>query len=278
MSKILCIDDTPEEILLSGLSLKDTIEHIFKDSNYQMLFAKTGNEGIQRANTDDEIKLVLLDIDFNKKILGPQIADELNKTAPYLKIIVLTRLDDKGKKISFGWKQNVVHYVLKKEISVVNIQIKLRNLCHAIIDDFTNKNWDIKYINTSDVIVITNTKTKESYGIDIPLTAKPALIKCMKYPNTPVDIPTKEFGKNLNKVHNIVNENVLKGTDWKTWGILSRQRCAKGQLRLVVGKVTGISSETNDEDAYISKSQFEQFKKAVESRLDIIEQALKLKN
>ncbi len=277
MPKILCIDDTPDEKLASGLSLKETAKNIFKDTSYEVIFKKSGNEGVKTASGDMEIKLVLLDVEFNKRVEGPQIADELQKKAPLVKVIVLTRVDDKGNKISFGWKPNVVHYVLKRDISMSNLQIKLKSLCEAIIEDYTNKNWGVKYNDGSDAIILTNTKTEQCYGIDIPLTSKPALLKCMQEPNCPVDLPTEEFGKNLNKVHNSINEKVLEGTEWNTWGILTREGCAKGQLKLVIGSVAGASVPESQKDTYILKSEFEEFKKEIESRLAKIEQTLNFK-
>ncbi len=277
MAKIICIDDTPEEILESRKSLKNIVNSIFNDTDYEVIFKKTGNEGIRIASEDTEIKLVLLDVEFNGKIEGPQIADELQKKAPLVKVIVLTRVDDKGNKISFGWKPNVVHYVSKKDISMSNLQNKLKSLCKAIIEDYTNKNWEVKYNHGSDAIILTNTKTRQCYGIDIPLTSKPALLKCMQEPNCPVDLPTEEFGKNLNKVHNSINEKVLEGTNWNIWGILSREMCAKGQLKLVVGSVAGAALPIDKKVSYVLQSDLENFKKDIELRLEKIEQTLNFK-
>lgn len=278
MTKILCIDDTPEQELSSGQSLKEIIDSIFKDTPYKVIFKKTGDEGIKTASMDMGIKLVLLDVEFNNKIEGPEIADELQAKVPHVKVIVLTRIDDKGKKIEFGWKPNVVYYVLKREILMPIFQNKLRNLCQAIIEDYTNKNWVLEYSENLDSIILTNTKTKQLYGIDIPLTAKPAILKCMQFPNEPMDLPTEEFGKNLNKVHNSINENVLKGTDWNTWGVMTKEGCAKGQLKLVLGSVMPLPTSRVPKDPYVLQSHFYKFKKDIEEKLDSIEQALNIKS
>jgi hypothetical protein len=220
--------------------------------------------------------LVLLDVEFNKKIEGPEIADKLQAKATNTKIIVLTRIDDKGKKISFGWKPNVVHYVLKKALSNAQVSQKLRNLSKAIIEDYENKNWVIEYAGAC-TINLTNKLTQRTYGIDIPSSMDNVIKLAIASPNKPVinpggSTPGKETVASLNKVLNTINSKVLEETDWNTWGILSREKCAKGQLRLVIGNP---SAESIASRPYVIRSDFEKFKKDVETRLTLIEQTLK---
>ncbi len=72
MTKILCIDDTPEQMLDSGLSLEETINNIFKDTHYKLIYKKTGEEGIKTAidSADDKINIpndkYILQSDFEK--------------------------------------------------------------------------------------------------------------------------------------------------------------------------------------------------------------------
>lgn len=286
MAKILCIDDAPNQYIdeesKDGSSIKDApslmevINNIFRDSPYQIIFKETGDEGVKAAAKDAEIKLVLLDVLFpNQEMEGPEIAEELQKKAPHVKIVVLTSVDEKGKKISFGHKPNVVHYIIKKELLNAQVFQKLRNLSKAIIEDYDNKNWEIEYLGKKlGVINLHNKITQETFGINIPEKVEKHLLKCMNYPNKPVLL--LEIS-DLSKVHEKVNTNVLEGTQWKTWGILSKDGCGKGQLKLVVGSVVPATNMSGPEDFYVLQSQFSKFKKDIEERLVSVEKALKLK-
>jgi CheY-like chemotaxis protein len=277
MKKILCIDDTPGEALDSRMTLKDVITAVYKDTPYEVIFKRTGGEGIRAAEEDTGINLVLLDVEFNKKIEGPEIADKLRDRAPHTKIIVLTRLDDKGKKISFGSKQNVVHYVLKKDLVYSRIQQRLKNLSVAVIEDYENGNWEIEY-PAPGTINLTNRSSRTTYGIDIPSSMDSFMRLAIASPNRPVINPggsTQQQSRtdaSLNKLLNTINTKVLEETDWNTWGILSREKCGKGQLKLVVGLP---SQAGGSNSTYILWSDFEEFKKQLEGRLSAIEQALK---
>ncbi|MFH1963799.1 MAG: hypothetical protein ABIJ30_13180 [bacterium] len=97
----------------------------------------------------------------------------------------------------------------------------------------------------------------------------------MKSPNQPVLVQMESLTTaNLNKVHNIINTNVLEGTNWNTWGVLTKEGCAKGQLKLVIGSIADISSPSIYKDPYLSQSQFNKFKEDIESRLNAIEEVL----
>jgi len=275
MTKILCIDDTPDEILTAGASLRDVITKIFADTPYEILFKDTGREGIKTAEEDNDIKLVLLDVEFNRKIEGPEIADMLRQKAPHVKIIVLTRVDDKGKKISFGWKPNVVHYVLKKELANKQILQRLNNLSQAIIEDFENKRWEIEY-PAAGTVNLTNNEIHKTYGIDIPSSMDNLMKLAVAAPNKPLLNPggsTQQIKSeaSLNKVLNTINSKVLEGTEWNTWGILSRENCAKGQLRLLIGPT---SPRNYASEIFVLRSDLEEFKREILSRITLIEKAV----
>lgn len=292
MHKILCIDDNPEQIIniSTNESLQQILEGIFKTGPYKMVFETDGGKGIEIAASDNNIKLVILDILFTgQRKQGDEIAKELLIARPELKVIVLTTIIpsgvDKGKKTSFGHKRNVVHYVIKMEptspdmqnkfrtLSHPDIQEKLKNLCHAIIDDYNNEKWIISYDDLS-VINLYNKLTKKTIGINIPSMSEPALKECMKNPNKPVSLPTKEYGKNLFRVHNNINENVREKTDWNTWGLFTKEGCTKGQLKLLIGtEPLPISSILKD--PYVTQSQLESFRKEIDKKLSLIEQAIK---
>jgi len=260
-SKILCIDDTPEEVIGKNrnATLEKILKDIYKSTPYKVIFKTDGKKGVETAR-DESIKLVLLDIVFNgQRNQGDVIAKELQTVRPELKVIVLTRLDEKGRKISFGHKPNIVHYVVKRELPL--IQERLKNLSCAIIEDYENKGWHLEYDGRETIIL---SKGKESYGINIPITAKQAIMDCIPLPNRPVNVnlPSDQ----LNKAHNMINKNVLEKTDWHTWGILTREGCAKGQLKLSIGKVVPfLTSGATPKDHYVTQSQFEKFKKEMES-------------
>jgi CheY-like chemotaxis protein len=278
MVKILCIDDMPdEEIMPTSLSLRDILSGVYSDTPYQLIFKKIGKEGVKAAADDAEVRLVLLDIRFDGKPEGPEIADDLKNAAPDTKIIVLTSVDEKGKKISFGWKPNVVHYMLKKDFSNTQVLQKLLNLSKAVIEDYGNKCWTIEY-PAAGTINLTNHSTQKTYGIDIPTSMDSVVKLVIASPNKPVINPggsTQQQSKtdaSLNKVLNTINTKVLEGTDWNTWGILSRENCGKGQLKLVMAHP---STRSVASSPYLLRSDFEGFKMDVLSKLTLIEQTLK---
>jgi len=270
--KILCIDDTPDEVIdtSNNVSLKQVLQSIYKSLPYKLIFEKYGEKGIEIAKNDSNIKLVLLDVEFKKQEKqGDKIAGDLLKVRPELKVIVLTKIvpsakgRGRGIKISLGSKNNIIHYIVKKELSSPAIQEKLKNLSRAVINDYTNKNWTIRYDDIG-VINLTNKQIKREYEINIPSTSEPALLECMKSPNKPVSLPTT-YGRNLSRVHNTVNNNVREGTDWNTWGILTKEGCAKGHLKLLIGLVVPLpTSGTPKKDPYVTQSQFEKFMKEFE--------------
>ena len=269
MSNILCIDDEPDAPKIANKTLRQTLHDIYNTSPYDVIFETNGDKGIEIAGSDKENRLVLLDVEFKKqKKQGDMIAKELLKVRPELKVIVLTRFTETGKKISFGHKRNVVHYVVKDKMFSPDIQKKLRNLSRAVIEDYENRGWQLEYDGQE---TITLSKGKEAFGINIPLTAKRAIIDCIESPNKPVSL--SEFF-NLSKAHSMINKNVLEGTDWKTWGIVTKEGCAKGQLKLVVGSVVSSPAYQTPKDPYVTQSQFKMFMKGINDRLGKIEQTL----
>ena len=269
MSNILCIDDEPDAPKIANKTLRQILHDIYDTSTYDVIFQTDGDKGIEIAGSDKETKLVLLDVEFKKqKKQGDMIAKELLKVRPELKVIVLTRFTETGKKISFGHKRNVVHYVIKEETASLDIQNKVKNLSRAIIEDYENKGWQLEY-DSPETITLYN--GKESYGINVPITAQGAIADCIKSPNRPVSL-SESF--NLNKVHNMINNNVREGTGWKTWGIITREGCAKGQLKLVVGSVASSPAHQTPKEPYVTQSQFEMFMKGINDRLGKIERVL----
>jgi hypothetical protein len=263
--KVLCIDDTPDEVLPSGKTLRQALEEAFRGTGYRVLFRKTPDEGVKTALKDRAVALLLLDIIFNGRAEGSRIADEIYRGRPELKVIVLTRVDERGKKISFGWKPNVVHYVVKNELSSDDMVVKLGNLTKAVVEDYYNKNWELVYSNSS--ITITNKVTGFSCGVDIPPSMNEAIRVAIKKPNVPVDNPggSVQGGEyaSLNKLINTLNSKVLEATKWQTWGILTREGCAKGQFKLLVGSAKDEKKE--DETVVLTREEYNSLLRKIET-------------
>lgn len=282
MKKILCIDDMPDQVLSDdGKSLRQILTEVFKPTSYELVFKTTSKEGIQAAMSDPAIKLVLLDIQFYGKAEGPEIATALGAHAPHLKIIVLTSVDEKGKKISFGWKPNVVNYVLKADIDKYIVLQQLQNLAKAVMEDYENKHWEVEFVSTG-TINLKHSVSSKSYGINFPSSMDDAMKAAIAAPNAPIANPGGSMGgmrgeSALNKVLNIVNDRVLNGTGWNTWGILSREQCAKGQFKLVIGSVASSSSAPPAGSSYVLSSVFGKYKEDMEKRLRAMEQIIRSK-
>lgn len=271
MAKILCLDDTPNSPEIGNKTLKEVLDEIYQSTPYEVIYETHGEKGVETANADKDIRLVLLDIEFvRQKKQGDEIAKDLRKVRPDLKVIVLTRQTDTGHKISLGWKRNVVHYVVKKHIHMPDIQRRMRSLSRAVIEDPQNREWRLEYDGAETVTLI---KGADSYGINLPITGKQAIIDSINAPNK--SVPISLASDQLNKARNSINNNVREGTDWKMWGILSKEDCAKGQLRLVIGASELRLPAPAVQDGYVSKSYFDDFKNEVERRLCLLERTIR---
>ncbi len=261
--KVLCIDDTPEEILSSGMTLKQALEKTFRVTGYRVLFKKTPEEGVQTALEDRSVSLVFLDIIFEGRAEGSRIADEIYRDRPDLKVLVLTRVDERGKKISFGWKPNVVHYVVKNELSSEGFLEKLRSLSVAIIEDYTNRRWELSYNNSA--LTLRHTLTGFTCGVDIPPSMTEAIRRAIANPDAIIDNPGSStqggtLYASLNKLINTINSKVLEATNWQTWGILTREGCAKGQFKLLVGSARG-----EEETVVLTREEYNSLLRKIET-------------
>ncbi len=286
--KILCIDDTPDAPEIGGKRLSEVLGDIYKQSPYQLIFETNGEKGIETARDDGDIELALLDVEFKRqKKQGDVIANDLLSVRPHMKVIVLTRKDDRGKKISFGWKSNVIQYVLKKNLESPNNQDRLRNLSTAAIEDYYNDTWEIEYKKESkgNMLYLRNTGRLSNnainiFPINIPYEYEKAITKCMQAPKEPIDISDVVGFRRQNKIINIVNSKVLEVTDWNTWGILTKEDCGPAQIRLLIGKIL-TSSITKDDmpelASYVTKSEFNEFRDEINSKLDELKKFLESK-
>ncbi|MCR4342889.1 MAG: response regulator [Patescibacteria group bacterium] len=282
--KILCIDDTPEAPEICGKKLKEILESVYKLSPYKIIFETNGEKGIEEARNDGNIELVLLDVEFKRqKKQGDIIAKELLSVRPDLKIIVLTREDDRGKKISFGWKSNVILYVLKKELDSPSNQNRLRNLSTAVIEDYYNDTWELEYRKEAkgSIIYLRNPKRLidnkiNSYTVNVPYDYEKVIIKCMQASKEPVDI-SDVVGAGKHKIINNVNSRILDTTGWNTWGILTKEGCGQAQVRLLIGNVL-LPKPTKDEvsksTSYVTQAEFECFRNEMSTKLDELKRFL----
>ncbi|MEK6646750.1 MAG: hypothetical protein AABY84_08780, partial [Candidatus Firestonebacteria bacterium] len=103
-----------------------------------------------------------------------------------------------------------------------------------------------------------------------------ALVKCMESPNKPVYLPEATINK-LPRIHSRINENVMEKSNWNTWGILSKENCAKGQLKLVVGSVKPFPITNTPENPYITRSEYYEELEKLEEEINIIKEKLALR-
>ncbi|MEW6419759.1 MAG: response regulator [Nitrospirota bacterium] len=291
--KILCIDDTPDEVIeTSKKTLRETVHEIFKGLLYEIMFGITGKDGLELISKDKDIKLVLLDIQFEgQEMQGSEIADSLFDLNKNLKIIVLTKLEDTGKKRSFGWKPNVIGYVIKKDIANPGNRSLIKNLAEAVIDDPENKKW-VLYLDT-DKKRVKLLKGNERYEFSIPRSQRKWLLleACANNPNkcmSSFDIQgfielDAQYPEYVNKEVSQINETVLNKTGWRTWGILDTDCPEQSSARLIIGDVKideeKIPTYRKSPEQLITLTQFEEFKKNIESRLKKLEEEIfSLKN
>lgn len=288
MSKILCIDDKPEELLSpDGKSLKDTLKSIFKETEYDILFAKTPEKGINLVCNDGEIKLVLVDLYFGKKALGPEIVEELENKAPSLKVIALTIENSVGRKISFGKRSNVVQYICKKDFYSCHIQERFKNLTMAVIEDYYNKTWELEYRESArgDVVNLKNpirlkNHPIDTFSINISEEYLEAIRECIQSPNEPIDISNIVEPSRQYKIVHDINKAVCEKTNWHTWGLLSREGCGKAQIRLLIDKnnATLIAPVTRGDIPYVTRKEFSQFRDEINLKLEEIKRQTESKD
>lgn len=292
--KILCIDDNPEEIIESSdMALDKTLKDIFKGSRYKIIFAPDGKAGLAAVNKDKSIKLVLLDIKFPESqtepgMQGPEIADKLNIIDPQVKIIVLTNLNDTGKKRSFGWKPNVVGYVIKREISDKSNSLLIKNLAEGVIEDPLNKRWILSL--DTDKRKAKLSKDEFTMSFSIPRSERQWLLleACANNPNKPVasfDIEgytqlEAQYNEYVNREVYNINKRVMEKTQWRTWGILDTRSDEQSSAKLVIGDVKIDNEEITNykrhkKDKYVTHEEFmkfiegfEKFKKEVFIKLE----------
>ena len=291
MGKVLCIDDIPNELIIgSNKSLKDTIVDIFRDPPYEVIFSKSGAEGLEIVRQDPDIELVLLDIQFNgQEMQGSKIADNLFKINPSLRVIVLTKEEGTGEKRSFGWKRNIIGYIIKKNIANPANMTLLKNLAYAVIDDPKNEKWTMAL--DTDRKKVSLIKGGESYSFSIPRSQRKwqLIAACAANPNECIesidieDYATKsdEVDASIHREVYEINHKVLKTTQWRTWGILDTHCGTESSARLIIGKVRideekipTFKSTVKQQGLMITAEQFEEYKKYIESRFEKIKEEL----
>jgi DNA-binding response OmpR family regulator len=79
--KALIIDDDE--------SFRSVLTAMLQKLNFDVLFAERGDKGIQIANAEDDIDLVVLDL-FLPDVRGDKVCPELRKKHPRVNIIVMS--------------------------------------------------------------------------------------------------------------------------------------------------------------------------------------------
>lgn len=193
-----------------------------------------------------EIELVFLDLEFNDIFLGDEIGKLLHTRFPDVRVIVLTHLDEKGKKIKLRQKKNVWKYFVKDDLRDPVERGKLRHLVGALIEDPFNQNWAIQFRREDGTFTLHNPKLgRNGYTAELSFTSQDVLSTldaCLKKPNLPVniiEIPDASDGFQLPKIVKACNDYIEEEVGWRTWGILDSKRCAANEVRVLIGNVEG---------------------------------------
>jgi len=220
--KILCIDDKPATTIGNkpmNQHLVDMFDELIK--------------------TDPDIDVILLDIMFDGIPLGAEIADTVNDLRPDIKVVVLTSLDEKGKKISLGQRKNVWCYFVKNDMAEHTGSSHLFRIVRGLVEDPFNKNWQIDFVPEDSSLTLIH----REYELEIPLTVKNkdqlnTIDACLLNRGQCIDeaeIADKTTGYSLSKVVKAINDRVIEHSGYRTWGILNSKNCANKAVKILIG-------------------------------------------
>lgn len=126
-SKILIVDDTPDNI--------ETLEQILEDFNYKIYKAYNGDEALQKID-EVEPNLVLLDVMMPGKN-GYEVAKivKQNEKTRLIPIIMLTALDGQDERLK-GYQVGVDDFI-SKPFNIFELRARVRNLLqlHSYISE-----------------------------------------------------------------------------------------------------------------------------------------------
>jgi putative two-component system response regulator len=115
-AKVFIVDDAPENIRMLGGMLKD---------EYEISFAKTGGDALEKIDFDPDIDLILLDI-MLPDISGHEICLKLkqNEETQHIPIIFITAMDQEADEEK-GFNLGAVDYITKPfSLTVVKARVK----------------------------------------------------------------------------------------------------------------------------------------------------------
>jgi len=250
--KILCIDDLPgspfgEKSLEGWLQEMCGSKEMFA-GKYQLLIEEDPDAAydlVKADKTDKEIDLVLLDIEFDGDPLGSVIARKLYDLRPDIKVVVLTSLDEKGKKISLRQRENVWFYFVKADLAEATGITHLFRIVRSLLEDPFNEKWTVEFV-PEDMSLTLRHPTYDNGNLEVPLTLKNSdqvntLETCLLQAGTCLDIVEitgKSDGYILSKVVKAINDRIVEHTSYRTWGILNSRNCAKNAVKILLGSQT----------------------------------------
>lgn len=253
--KILCIDDQydgekygkPSEKNPDN-SLGGWLHHIF-GNEYSLLLEKEPEKAYELIKTDENIEVVLLDIEFDGDPLGRVIAKNILDLRPDIKIVVLTTVDERGRRISLNQLKNIWYYFIKADLATDIGSDHLYGIVRGLLEDPYNEKWEVDFAPEDKRITIRHNE----YGVEEHMTFKnddqlntigTCLLdigKCVDI----VEIPEKSDNYGLSRVVNAVNDRIIRASGYRTWGILNSRICAKGAVKIFLG-----SSPKNEQVDY----------------------------
>jgi hypothetical protein len=244
--KILLIDDFPDEGFETGNGktgweeLQEIITFLFGDK-YEVLIEEDPKEGERLVEEDKEIEVVLLDIDFNGNPRGQAVAKNLDTINPEVRVVVLTKLDARGNKITFGQLKNVWYYFLKKKLSESAARTELKGIVTALLEDPYNTKWSMTF--DGDFVTLNHASVNEAIKISISNDYEAETLQyslnrpneCFDYKDMGIDEAEYEKVYKLSKIVSSLNTKFIKKTKFNTWGFFDSKRCPDNCLKLVIG-------------------------------------------
>jgi CheY-like chemotaxis protein len=106
MAKILCIDDDPAE--------QQLFENVFKKHEFEVSFAKNGQEGLDKAKTFHP-NIIVLDV-ILPTLSGIEVLDALksNPETKSIPVVIVSNLNDE-KNIESALSKGAAKYIVKFE-------------------------------------------------------------------------------------------------------------------------------------------------------------------
>lgn len=241
--KIMCIDDVPEEEY-GQHSLEKWLQKLFGD-HYSLLIEKDPKRACELIESDDEIDVVLLDIDFDNAPLGREIAHHIYEIRQDIKVVVLTEIekrkrkkDQTAEKRRFKQRGNVWFFYEKERLADTSGPTHLFRIVQGLLEDPYNEKWDIDVVYEDRIVTLTHKEyeVKESITFN-NVDQLNTIMACLESRGECIDITEIEQSENysLSKVVFETNNRILSKVHHRTWGILNSKNCANNSVSIYVG-------------------------------------------